>query len=500
MYLLGFDVGTSSVKASLINAATGVCAASDYFPKQEMRMTAVKTGWAEQDPELWWQNLCMASASILANSGVDRDQVRAIGISYQMHGLVMIDKNYKVLRPSIIWCDSRAVGYGEAAARALGDEICHNHLLNSPGNFTASKLAWVKEHEPEIYSKIYKVMLPGDYIAMRMTGEVQTTIPGLSEGIIWDFKREDISKELMRYYGFDSSIMPDVVPTFSKQAGLSADGAFALGLTPGTPVCYRAGDQANNALSLNVFKPGEVASTAGTSGVIYGVLDKLTHDAQNRVNLFAHVNHTVQDPRLGMLLCINGTGSMNAWIKKQISPEGISYDVMNMMADAIPIGSNGVSILPFGNGAERVLGNRDIGATFRGLNFNVHTRAHILRAVQEGIVFAMKYGLDIMSELGLNLTAIRAGAANMYKSDIFSKTMASLAGVPIDLYETNGAAGAAKGAGIGAGIYADSDEAFAKLQKMDTIEPDVQNIEAYQEAYLRWKELLNEVLSYSQGK
>lgn len=494
MYLLGFDVGTSSVKASLINAATGVCAASDYFPKQEMRMTAVKPGWAEQDPELWWQNLCMASASILATSGIDREQVRAIGISYQMHGLVMVDKHYKVLRPSIIWCDSRAVSYGDAAAKALGRDICDNHLLNSPGNFTASKLAWVKENEPEIYAKIYKVMLPGDYIAMRMTGEVQTTIPGLSEGILWDFKRESISREMMEYYGFDKAIMPDVVPTFSKQAGLSADGAFALGLKQGTPVCYRAGDQANNALSLNVFKPGEVASTAGTSGVIYGVLDKLTHDDQNRVNLFAHVNHTPEDPRLGMLLCINGTGSMNAWIKKQISPEGISYDVMNMMADSIPIGSSGVSILPFGNGAERVLGNRETGAVFNGINFNVHTRAHLLRAVQEGIVFAMKYGLDIMSDLGLKVSTIRAGAANMYRSEIFGRTMASLAGVPIELYETTGAAGAAQGAGIGAGIYSDPDEAFAKLQKMDTIEPDIANFAEYQEAYERWRELLSAVL------
>lgn len=495
MYLLGFDVGTSSVKASLINAATGVCAASDYFPKQEMKMKAVKPGWAEQDPELWWHNLCMASASVLANSGIDRDQVRAIGISYQMHGLVMVDKHYNVLRPSIIWCDSRAVGYGDEAAKVLGADICHNHLLNSPGNFTASKLAWVKEHEPEIYSKIYKVMLPGDFIAMRMTGEIQTTIPGLSEGIMWDFKREVISKEMLDYFGFSSSILPDIVPTFSKQAGLSADGAFALGLKQGTPVCYRAGDQANNALSLNVFKPGEVASTAGTSGVIYGVLDKLTHDAQNRVNLFAHVNHKIDDPRLGMLLCINGTGSMNAWIKKQISPDGITYDVMNMMADAIPIGSNGVSILPFGNGAERVLENRETGAVFSGINFNVHTRAHLFRAVQEGIVFAMKYGLDIMQELGLKATTIRAGAANMYMSDIFGKTMATLAGVPIELYETNGAAGAAKGAGIGAGIYADSDDAFAKLQKIDTIEPDMAHIEEYCEAYERWKVLLKNVLA-----
>ncbi len=494
MYLLGYDVGSSSVKASLVNAATGQSMASDFFPKQEMAMNALKPGWAEQDPELWWQSLLMATASVLAKSGVDKERIRAIGIAYQMHGLVMVDKNLTRIRPAIIWCDSRAVPYGDHAAEQLGAEECNTHLLNSPGNFTASKLAWIKENEPDLYKKIYKIMLPGDYIAMKMTGVPQTTIPGLSEGIFWDFKRGAVSDNLMNCFGFDKSLLCDVVPTMSKQAGLTEESARLLGLVPGTPVSYRAGDQTNNALSLNVFQPGEVASTAGTSGTIYGVLDKLTSDPLNRVNIFAHVNHTAEAPRLGMLLCINGAGRLYAWLRTQMIADGMSYDVLNMIASSIPIGCNGVSVLPFGNGAERVLGNRDIAASFNGINFNVHSKADLLRASHEGIVFSMKYGLDIMTKLGLKVDTIRVGNANMYKSDIFRETMAGVTEKVIEIYETDGAAGAAKGAGIGAGIYADSDEAFATLDRSEVVEPKVADIPAYKEAYARWKELLERSL------
>ena len=499
MYLLGYDIGTSFVKASLVNAATGLSIASDFFPKQEMRMNALNPGWAEQDPEIWWQSLIMATASVIAKSGVDKEQIRAIGISYQMHGLVVVDKNLKPLRPAIIWCDSRAVDLGDRAEKEIGAEICRNNLLNAPGNFTASKLAWIKENEPEIYERIYKVMLPGDYIAMRMSGIPQTTISGLSEGILWDFKRNCISDEMMRVFGFDKDLLSEIVPTFSVQARLSKETAYFLGLQEGTPIAYRAGDQTNNAFSLNVYNPGDIASAAGTSGVFYGVVNKLTSDPQGRVNIFAHVNHKYEDPRLGMLLCINGTGSLNAWIKTHVAQEGISYDIINLMGASIPIGSNGISVLPFGNGSERVLGNRDIGASYRGINFNIHTRADIYRATQEGIVFAMKYGLDLMTDLGLNEGTIKASYVNMYKSAIFRETMAGVTGRTIELYDTDGASGAAKGAGIGVGIYADTEEVFSKLTIDDIVEPDVKNHEAYIEAYERWKEYLEMVLDYKKA-
>ena len=418
-YLLGFDVGSSSVKASLVNADTGKCVASAFFPEREAPITAVKTGWAEQDPQMWWDNAKLSLRKIMSDSNAKAEEIKAIGISYQMHGLVCVDKQLKALRPSIIWCDSRAVSYGEKAFHTIGQEKCLQHLLNSPGNFTAAKLAWVKENEPELFDKIYKVMLPGDYIAMRLSGVANTTVSGLSEGMFWDFKENKVSDDLMDYFGFDKSLLSDIVPTFSVQGEVSAEAAAETGLLQGTPITYRAGDQPNNAVSLNVFNPGEIASTAGTSGVVYGVLGEINYDKKSRVNTFAHVNHSADQNRLGVLLCINGTGILNAWVRRNILSSGIGYAEMNDLASQVPIGSEGVSVIPFGNGAERVLENKEIGCSISGLSFNKHTSAHIVRAAQEGIVFSFCYGMEIMQQMGMDIKKIHAGKANMFLSDIF---------------------------------------------------------------------------------
>ena len=493
MYLLGYDIGSSSVKASLVNAETGVCVASAFYPKVEAEIIAVQPGWAEQKPEMWWQNLKLATAAVMEQSAVSAEQIAAIGISYQMHGLVCVDKDLQVLRPAIIWCDSRAVGYGQKALETLGESVCLSHLLNSPGNFTASKLAWVKENEPDIYARIYKIMLPGDYIAMRMTGEVCTTVSGLSEGMFWDFKNNCVADFLMEYYGFDKSLIPDIRPTFSEQGRMTAAVAEELGLRAGIPVTYRAGDQPNNALSLNVFNPGEIASTAGTSGVVYGVNGTVNYDPQSRVNTFAHVNHTDEQTRLGVLLCINGTGILNSWIKRTMGTD-VSYAEMNDLAAGVPIGSQGLSVIPSGNGAERGLGNKYPGCSLQGLNFNSHTRAHIMRAAQEFIVFSFKYGMEVMEQMGMHITNIHAGNANMFLSPIFRNTLAGVTGATIELYDTDGSVGAAKGAGMGAGIYKDNTEAFSTLKKLQVIEPDVQAAEQYQAAYALWKERLANVV------
>ena len=495
MYLLGYDIGSSSVKASLVNAETGKCVASAFYPKTEAEIIAVHPGWAEQRPEMWWANLKLATEAIMKESGAKKEEIAAIGISYQMHGLVCIDKQQSVLRPAIIWCDSRAVPYGEKAFQDLGEEQCLSHLLNSPGNFTASKLAWVKENEPDIYAQIDKIMLPGDYIAMRLTGEICTTVSGLSEGILWDFKTNDVAQSLLDYYGFDRSLIANICPTFSEQGRVNAIAAAELGLREGTPVTYRAGDQPNNALSLNVFNPGEIASTAGTSGVVYGVNGAVNYDTQSRVNTFAHVNHTADQTRLGVLLCINGTGILNSWIKRMVMPEGISYAQMNDWAAQAPIGADGISVLPFGNGAERMLRNREAGCSIQGVNFNLHTRSHIIRAAQEGIVFSFKYGMDIMKDMGMNVQKIHAGHANMFLSPIFRETLAGVTGAVIELYDTDGSVGAAKGAGMGVGIYKDHHEAFATLEKLAVVEPDLVHKAAYEDAYQRWLECMQKIVN-----
>ena len=494
MCLLGCDIGSSSVKVSIVDEETGLAIGSDRFPKEEAPIMALRSGWAEQEPEDWWRYLKLAFQGALAKAGVKADSIRAIGISYQMHGLVCVDAKKEVLRPSIIWCDSRAVTYGDRAFRNIGEKQCLSHLLNSPGNFTASKLAWIKEYEPELFKRIHKIMLPGDFIAMKLTGEIATTISGLSEGIFWDFKENGLSEDLMRYYGFDKSLIAPIRPTFGVQGEVSGAIAAELGLKKGTPVTYRAGDQPNNALSLNVLNPGEIAATGGTSGVVYGVNGQVSYDTLSRVNTFAHVNHTAEQTRLGVLLCINGVGIMNSWIRRNVAPEGISYPALNDLAAKAPIGCEGLSILPFGNGAERMLENRQIGCSVHGLNFNIHGKAHLARAAQEGIVFAFKYGMDIMNEMGIDIRVIRAGNANLFLSPIFREALAGVTGTVIELYDTDGATGAAKGAGIGAGIYKNAEEAFASLKQIDVIEPDGLKANDYCGAFDNWKECLEKVM------
>lgn len=494
MYLLGYDIGSSSVKVCLMEASSGKIIASDFSPKKEMKISAIHPGWAEQNPSDWWINLKLAHESVMHQSGIDAGDIKAIGITWQMHGLILVDKDQNLLRPSIIWCDSRAVPYGEKAFKEIGEEKCLSHLLNSPGNFTASKLAWVKENEPEIFEKIDKIMLPGDYIAMKLSGETGITVEGLSEGIFWDFKNNCISEDVISYYGIPESFFPKIVPTFGLQAEVSAEAAQELGLKAGTPISYRAGDQPNNALSLNVFNPGEIASTAGTSGVVYGVLDKLDYDDHSRVNTFAHVNHTEEQIRLGVLLCINGTGILNSWLKHNFATSLSSYGDMNELASLSPIGSKGLSIIPFGNGAERVLENKETDCSIHGINFNIHSKGDILRAAQEGIVFSYEYGMDIMRNMGMDIQVVRAGNANMFLSSIFRQTLSSVSDVIIELYDTDGAVGAARAAGMGIGFYADSKEAFASLEKIAVIEPEHEKREQYLEAYERWNKYLRQII------
>lgn len=489
MYLLGYDIGSSSVKASIVDVNTGNIAASAFFPGSEAPIISHKAGWAEQNPQSWWDYLRQATSAVLDKSRLDPADIKAIGISYQMHGLVAVDKDRQPLRPAIIWCDSRGVPYGAKAFSDLGAEKCLSHLLNSPGNFTASKLRWVKENEPELFERIYKIMLPGDYIAMRLTDRIATTVTGLSECMLWDFATDSPAGFLMDYFGFPASIIPEIVPTFGDQGHLTRAAAAELGLKEGTPVTYRAGDQPNNALSLNVFEPGEIASTAGTSGVVYGINGTVDYDPLSRVNNFAHVNHTKAAPRIGVMTCINGTGILNSWMKRNVAPTGCSYDEMNAIASEAPAGSAGVSILPFGNGAERVLENREAGCSIHGVNFNIHNRSHLLRAAQEGIVFSFMYGMEIMESIGMKIDKIHAGNANMFLSPIFRETLAGVSGASIHLFDTDGAAGAARGAGIGAGIYSSPKEAFASLRQLSVIEPPKDRA-PYLEAYARWKTFL----------
>jgi len=492
-YLLGYDIGSSSIKATLMEAETGEVLASAASPKTELEIIALRPGWAEQHPHLWWEHLVRATAEIRAHAGLDLHDVAAIGLSYQMHGLVVVDKKQEVLRPAIIWCDSRAVEVGEEAFARIGRKACLSRLLNSPGNFTASKLRWIKENEPDLFGRVHRFMLPGDYIAMRMTNEIRTTPSGLSEGVLWDFQERGPAHLLLEHYGIPTALIPEVVPTFSVQGELTRQSAEELGLKPGTKVAYRAGDQPNNALSLKVLHPGEVAATAGTSGVVYGVVDRPSYDPKSRVNTFVHVNYAEESPRYGILLCVNGTGILNSWLRQTcmtVKGEGLSYDEMNEIASEAPAGAEGLLFLPYGNGAERTLENRHIGASVHGLEFTIHGRSHLLRAAQEGIVFALNHGLGIMRDMGGHIETVRAAKANMFLSPLFAQAFATVTGAQLELYNTDGAQGAARGAGIGAGVYETVEDAFAGLKTIETIEPNPVQAAAYREAFGRWTAVL----------
>ncbi|MBR1785200.1 MAG: carbohydrate kinase [Bacteroidales bacterium] len=485
-YLLGIDLGSSSVKVALVDADDGRCAASAHYPKTEAPIASPRPGWAEQSPDDWWLYTRMAVAEAMAACGAGAADVSAIGISYQMHGLVCLDAAMQPVRDAIIWCDSRAVPFGEAAWRELGSALCLDRLLGSPGNFTAAKLAWVKANQPGVYERIRHFMLPGDYLALRLTGVAATTACGLSEMTLWDYREEAPAGFLMSHYGFDPGLLPPLVPTFGEQGVLTAGAAAELGLKPGTPVTYRAGDQPNNALSLAVLEPGEVASTAGTSGVVYGIAGGVVRDPLSRVNTFLHVNHTPSAPRLGVMHCVGGCGILNSWLRRNVA-KGPTYDDMNQLAASVPAGSEGLVVVPFGNGAERVLENRTVGCSVHGLDFNRHSQAHLLRASQEGVAFSLCLGMEVMQGLGMRIESIHAGRANLFLSPVFRSVLAATSGATVELYDTDGAVGAARGAGLGAGIYSSAGEAFASLRQVSVEEPLPEAVEPCREAYERWK-------------
>jgi xylulokinase len=489
MNFLGIDIGSSSIKVALVNGETFAPIGYAQSPKQEMEIIAHRTGWAEQEPETWWQHLVLACRELKQNHAQEFSRISSAGISYQMHGLVLTDEQLRPLRPAIIWCDSRAVSIGDKAFHALGQENCLSHFLNSPGNFTASKLKWVQENEPSLYDRAHYALLPGDYIAARLTGEVSTTVSGLSEAILWDFINNKPAHSLFTFFDLRDDLFPKAGPSFGFQGKIRSDMAAELGLPEGVELGYRAGDQPNNAFALGVLEPGQVGANAGTSGVIYGINDSLTYDSLSRVNSFAHVNHKADAVRIGVLACLNGTGIFYSWVRKLIASGGNAipdYHVLNQMAASVHPGSDHLRAYPFGNGAERLLNNQNPGGSFSGMNFNVHTPAHLVRATMEGIVFALYYGMEIMGEMGMAPKTVKAGEANLFLSPLFRQMFADVTGAELQLVDSNGSLGAAVGGAIGLGKRRMEDWVQG-LKPLAKLSPDPKMAQWYGELYQGWK-------------
>ncbi|HEY3780614.1 MAG TPA: FGGY family carbohydrate kinase [Fimbriimonadaceae bacterium] len=479
-HFLGIDIGTSAIKAAIWNSETGEGHTATSPSNGELALKASQPGWAEQEPLDWWLHTVQAVQSLPAEA---RGKVQAIGITYQMHGLVVLDDNLTPVRPSIIWCDSRATLYGAAAMQKLGKDYCFSHLLNSPGNFTAAKLAWVKENEPEIYKQIIWAMLPGDYIAAKLTSKAATTESGLSEMILWDFEEKKLAQPVLEAMSLDIRLYPPIVPTFGSQGLVQSTSANLLGIPEGRRVSYRAGDQPNNAFSLGCLNPGDVAATAGTSGVVYGISDTPVLDPSQRFNTFLHVNNSAANPRFGLLLCINGCGSLYSWLHNKLFGRTLTYPQMNALSAQAPVGSDGLLLYPFGNGAERILGSQNASASLANLDFQRHDQRHICRAAQEGIGFALRYGM----EAGIEASTIRAGDANLFQSDVFAQTVANLTKAKVEIWNTDGAIGAARGAAVGFGHFARPEDAFGDMRVARSFEPSAADGEALESAYQAWK-------------
>jgi xylulokinase len=306
----------------------------------------------------------------------------------------------------------------------------------------------------------------------------------LSEGIFWDYESDSVASWLLDYFEFSHDLVPDIVENFTPQAYISKQAAEETGLPEGIPITYRAGDQPNNALSLNVFNSGEVAATGGTSGVIYAVTDSKNSKESSRINHFAHVNYSDKNPTIGKLLCINGAGIMYRWLRNQSSAE--SYETMNRKASKIAIGSEGLVILPFGNGAERMLDNTNIGTQFCNINLNQHSKAHLYRAALEGIAFSFVYGMEILKNDNLAIKVIRAGNDNLFRSEIFAKTLATLIGYEIEIYNTTGAIGAARAAGLTDKDFERFGQNITNNDHVMTFKP-IENKTPYLKAYQNWK-------------
>ncbi len=493
-HLLGIDLGSSAVKASLIEAGTGRLVAQASSPEEEMAILSPRPGWAEQDPEEWWRNAVAAAGRIRILAPKEMQDVEAVGISYQMHGLVVTDRSGRVLRPAIIWCDGRAVEIGARALREMGVDACMRRLLGGPGNFTASKLAWVRENEPEVFSRVRLAMLPGDWLAARMTGSCSTTASGLSEAALWDFEHDEPARFVLEHFGIPISVIPPVSPAFSVQGEVGAAHSAELGIPRGAKVSYRAGDQINNAFALGALRPGDAAANAGTSGVVYGVTSERKPDPGGRVNTFLHVNHSKMDPRYGVLLCTNGAGGLYRWIRGLLNAGESgpwAYGRMDDQAGKAPPCSGGVLVLPFGNGPERSLGNRNPGASIHGVDFNSHGLPHVLRAGLEGVAFSLRHGVEVMQSLGFGLSAVRAGDANLFKSRLFRRIFSSAVGARLLVFGTDGSQGAARGAGVGAGLYRTPEEAAGRLDVLDEIRPDPDLAARYEETYRRWRRAMD---------
>jgi xylulokinase len=483
MWLLGMDVGTGGTRAVVVDGEGSVIAsaASEHEP-----FKTAHPGWAEQDPEDWWRAAQEAIREALVSAPEPREAIVAIGLTGQMHGAVMLDENGAVLRPALIWCDTRT----QPECDWLTEKIGYDRLIEltcNPAlpNFTVTKLLWVKEHQPEIFAKIRHIMCPKDYVRYRLTGEFAIDVQEASGTLLLDVTHRRWSQEVAEAAGIDESWLPKLYESPEVCARISETAAGLTGLTVGTPVVAGAGDQGAGAVGMGILQPGSVSATIGTSGVVFAATAAPTKDPHGRLHTFCHAV-----PGLWHVMGVTQSAGLSfRWLKDTFFA-GLDYDALTYAASTIAAGSDGLEWAPYLLGERTPHLDPEVRAAFAGIS-TMHTRAHFIRAVLEGVAYSLKDTFTLFAELGIPVSGIRLGGGGA-RGPLWRKIQAGVYGQAVEVLtaEEGGAFGCALMAGVGAGHWANLDEACAQaIEVAQRIEPDPGDVSAYEWGYAQWRRL-----------
>jgi xylulokinase len=477
MYWMGVDVGTGGTRALLIDAG-GREIAAVTAPHEDMRME--QPLWAEQRPEDWAQAAVGAIRGVLAKAGAKGDDVRGVGLSGQMHGLVILDRENAVIRPALIWCDQRSQPQVDFINEKLGKDKVLEYTANPVlTGFTLPKLLWVRDHEPRHFERIRKMLLPKDYVRFGLTGEFASEVSDASGTAVFDVVRRRWSFEMIDGLGLDRSILPACNESSEISGVISAQAAALTGLKAGTPVVGGGGDQAASAVGNGIVEPGVVSCTLGTSGVVFAHMEKVAYDPQGRVHTFCHA---VRD-KWHVMGVTQGAGLSLQWLRNQLAP-GATYDALTAEAATAPAGSQGLFWLPYLMGERTPHLDPQARGGWIGLTAK-HTRGDLIRAVIEGVSYSQKDCLDVIEPLGVAISSVRAsggGARSLFwrqiLADVFGKRVARLE------TQEGSAYGAALLAMVGTGEYASVPEACAAtIREADSVEPRAAESALYSRAH-----------------
>lgn len=491
-YLIGIDLGTSGVKTVLFDESGKPVASSTV----EYPLYQPNLGWAEQDPEDWWKGTCESINNVMLKSGVNKQDVKGVGLSGQMHGAVLLDKNDKVLRKAIIWCDQRSAAECDQITQLVGKErlieITANPALTG---FTASKVMWVKNNEPQIFEKIAKILLPKDYIRLRLTGEYATEVSDASGMQFMNIAQRKWSSEVLGKLEISESMLGKMYESQEVTGKVTASAAAITGLNEGTIVVGGAGDQAAGAVGNGIVKPGVVSSTIGTSGVVFAYTDKLTIDPLGRVHTFCHaVPNTYH-----IMGVTQGAGLSLKWFRDNFCMEELMtaelsnidvYKLLDAEAENITPCSDGLVYLPYLMGERTPHLDPDARGVFFGLTAK-HTKPHFVRSIMEGVTYSLRDCLEIIRGMGVEVSEVRASGGGG-KSKIWRQMQADVFGTNINrIFSDEGPAlGVAILAGVGAGIYDSVPQACSNVIKVkDSLPPISENIKKYDDFYKLYVQL-----------